>query len=216
MHKQQFRTFYLAIASAILLGSLSMAAWARDDAALNQQLTETIAKVRTGETEMIRVDAAKLLVDLTRGANPNGVEDKVLADIVSLLDRPEDSVWREVATALRNLGARGKNAVRSEFIATIAKVRTGTTGMIRADTANHLVVLIRSIDPNDVDDKVLADIVSLLDISEDAIRFEVAAALGNLGPRAKVAVPKLLKILEEVDCLPRTISSALTNPSCSA
>ena len=44
--------------------------------------------------------------------------------------------------------------------------------------------------------------MSLLDSSDDYVRFCVAASLGWLGPRARIAVPKLLEVLHEVECVP--------------
>lgn len=70
-----------------------------------------------------------------------------------------------------------------------------------ANAAEHLSQLTEKIDPKKVDDKTLDDMVSLLDTSNDFVRFWVAAALGHLGPRAKVAVPALLKVMHETDCL---------------
>jgi HEAT repeat protein len=60
----------------------------------------------------------------------------------------------------------------------------------------------------DIDDKTLADIVSLLDSPDDSVRFWVAASLGHLGPRAKAAVPKLLTALKLSDCFMMGITSA--------
>jgi len=50
--------------------------------------------------------------------------------------------------------------------------------------------------------------VSLLETEEDSVRAWVAASLGHLGLRAKVAVPKLLKLLPEVDGLRGSLTSA--------
>jgi len=93
---------------------------------------------------------------------------------------------------------------------TIAQVRTGATVNIRTDAAQHLADLTRKIDPSAVDDKTLADLVSLLDASDDSVRFWVAGSLGNLGSRAKLAIPKLLAMLPKADCLNGTITSAAT------
>jgi len=92
---------------------------------------------------------------------------------------------------------------------TIEKVRTGVpSSMARAKAAEHLADLTRKIDPKIVDDKTLADLVSLLDTPDDSVRGSVAAALGHLGPRAKSAIPMLLKILPEVDCQYMGLTSA--------
>ena len=54
----------------------------------------------------------------------------------------------------------------------------------------------------------MADITSLLDSPDDSVRFWVAAALGNLGPAAKAAAPKLLAMLPKADCINGAITSA--------
>jgi hypothetical protein len=45
-------------------------------------------------------------------------------------------------------------------------------------------------------------------MNDDAVRYWVALCLGNFGPRAKPAVPKLLKILDEMDCVKAALTSA--------
>jgi HEAT repeat protein len=69
-------------------------------------------------------------------------------------------------------------------------------------------MLIRGINPHEVDDTTLAEMVSLLDTKEDSVRAWAAGSLGNLGRRAKVAVSKLLKLLPEVDCLRGSLTSS--------
>ncbi len=91
---------------------------------------------------------------------------------------------------------------------TIADVRNGKTVTSRTEAAEHLATLTRGINPHKVDDTTLAEIVSLLETEEDSVRAWVAASLGHLGPRAKVAVPKLLILLREVDCLRGSLTSA--------
>ncbi len=110
----------------------------------------------------------------------------------------------QVATANKEVDRARMN----DLIETIAKVRTGESATVRTKAAEHLSRLTSKISPNDVDDKTLNDLVSLLDTHEDSVRAWVAASLGNLGPRATVAAPKLLKILSEVDCLQVSLSSA--------
>jgi HEAT repeat protein len=83
----------------------------------------------------------------------------------------------------------------------ISKVRTTTTSSSRTRIALSLTDLTRKINPNDIDDETLTNLVSLLDTWDDSVRDAVALSLGNLGPRAKSALPKLLEALSEVDCL---------------
>lgn len=91
---------------------------------------------------------------------------------------------------------------------TIAKVRTEKSLMARTEAAEHLAELTREINSKRVDDTTVADMVTLLDAADDSVRAWVAAALGNLGRRAKVAVPKLLALLPEADCLQGDLTSA--------
>jgi hypothetical protein len=104
--------------------------------------------------------------------------------------------------------AEGKPMPNRELTEATAKVRKGATLAVRTEAAQHLAELTRGIDPQKVDDTALAELVSLLDTSEDPVRFWVAASLGNLGPRAKEAAPKLLKLLPQVDCLRGSLTSA--------
>jgi hypothetical protein len=89
-----------------------------------------------------------------------------------------------------------------ELQETILKLRKmGGPSMARTNTAERLSQLTEKIDPKEVDDKTLDDLVSLLDSPDDSVRFWVAASIGHLGPRAKGAAPALLKILHETECL---------------
>ena len=101
-----------------------------------------------------------------------------------------------------------REQLKSQLSKTMAKVRNGGTVTSRTNAAERLAMLTRGIDPQKVDDRTLAEMVSLLDTKEDSVRAWVAAALGNLGRRAKVAVPRLLKLLPEVDCLRGELTSA--------
>jgi len=91
-----------------------------------------------------------------------------------------------------------KQQLADELAKTIAEVRTAATPAACSKAAEHLAELTRKIDPKKVDDKTIADMVSLLDLPPG--RYWVAVSLGNLGRRAKVAVPKLLEFLPEEDC----------------
>lgn len=89
-----------------------------------------------------------------------------------------------------------------ELRETISDVRK-MSGPIRpgANPAQHLAQLTKEIDPEEVDDKTIEDMVSLLDTPNDFVRAWVAVALGHLGPRAKVAVPALLKVMHDTECV---------------
>ena len=89
----------------------------------------------------------------------------------------------------------------------IAKVRAGDSPTMRTEAAKYLAELTHRVKPNSVDDKTIADMVSLLDVPDDSVRAWTAA-LGHLGRRAKLAAPKLLTLLAEVDCLEGDFTSA--------
>ena len=101
-----------------------------------------------------------------------------------------------------------KRSLKRQLLEAVEKVRNGKTSNSRTEAAEHLATLTRGINPHKVDETTLAEMVSLLDIQEDSVRAWVAASLGNLGPRARVAVPRLLKLLPEVDCLRGSLTSA--------
>jgi hypothetical protein len=101
-----------------------------------------------------------------------------------------------------------KKQLTRQLPETMAKIRSGKTSNSRTDAAEHLATLTSRINPHKVDEATLTEMVSLLDTQEDSVRAWVAASLGNLGPRAKVAVPRLLKLLPEVDCLRGSLTSA--------
>ena len=102
----------------------------------------------------------------------------------------------------------GSTVSKIQFAETIERIRTGETSTIRAHNAENLAVFTRNTDPQKVNDATLKEIVSLLNTDDDGVRLWVAASLGNLGPRAKVAVPTLLNLLRQVDCLEGDLTSA--------
>jgi hypothetical protein len=105
-------------------------------------------------------------------------------------------------------GVMIQRQLKTQLLEEIANVRNGETSTSRTEAAERLATLTRGINPHDVDDATLDEMVSLLDTKEDSVRAWVAASLGNLGRRARVAVPRLLKLLPEVDCLRGSVTSA--------
>lgn len=91
---------------------------------------------------------------------------------------------------------------------TIAKVRMGKTVDSRTHAAEHLASLTQKLDSKDIREETIVDLMSLLDSPDDSVRFWVATALGNLGPSAKAAIPKLEKLLLESNCLNGAVTSA--------
>lgn len=89
-----------------------------------------------------------------------------------------------------------------EIDETMAKIRMTASSNARADSGEYLAQLTKEINPDDIDDRTLSDLISLLDISDESMRSWVATSLGNLGPRAKEAASGLLKIVRKTDCVP--------------
>jgi HEAT repeat protein len=78
----------------------------------------------------------------------------------------------------------------------------------RTKAAERLASLTKKITGEMVKEALVSDITSLLDSPDDSVRYWVATALGNLGPVAKAAVPKLQEMLPKADCIDGTITSA--------
>jgi HEAT repeat protein len=91
---------------------------------------------------------------------------------------------------------------------TMEIVRSGKTVDARTEAAEHLASLTQKINSNEVTETLVTDLTSLLDSPDDSVRYWVAWALGNLGPAAKAAVPKLEEMLPKADCLNGVITSA--------
>jgi HEAT repeat protein len=90
----------------------------------------------------------------------------------------------------------------------IAKVRSDKTVDARTEAAEHLASLTQKIPGKEATEALVADIASLLDSPDDSVRYWVARALGNLGPAAKAAIPKLEEMLPKADCINGAITSA--------
>ena len=112
--------------------------------------------------------------------------------------------WAVAGTAQ----ASGGPARMEQIKATIAKVRSDKTVDARAEAAEHLASLTKKIGSNEATATLVTDITSLLDSPDDSVRYWVATALGNIGPAAKAAVPKLEEMLPKADCINGAITSA--------
>jgi hypothetical protein len=100
------------------------------------------------------------------------------------------------------------NALLEHVRNTMAEVQSGKTVNVRTDAAEHLASLTKKISKKEITESLVSDLTSLLDSPDDSVRYWVATALGNLGPAAKAAVPKLEKLLSDADCLNGAITSA--------
>jgi beta-phosphoglucomutase-like phosphatase (HAD superfamily) len=112
-------------------------------------------------------------------------------------------VWASLLTLISTAFAHPgtaqmrKSEILKQLSDNIEMVRTAATSNSRDDAAQKLAKLTRKIDPKTVDDKTIASMIDLLDMPD--ARYWVAVSLGNLGSRAKVAIPKLQTLLAEED-----------------
>lgn len=104
--------------------------------------------------------------------------------------------------------ASGGPALITQIKDTMVKVRSDKTVDARTEAAEHLASLTQKISGKQVTEKLVTEVTSLLDSRDDSVRYWVARALGNLGPAARSAAPKLLEMLPEADCLNGVITSA--------
>ena len=93
----------------------------------------------------------------------------------------------------------------------IAEVKSGSSMSECTNSAQHLAQAVKATPPAEIDDKTIDDLTSLLDMPYSPVRFWIATALGNIGPRAKRAVPRFLQLWPEAPCLngPFTEASAI-------
>lgn len=109
------RAYWSKLFKYALCGTLTVVlsgqANATGDAMLLKQLKETVVKVRAGVPSSItRSEAAEHLAGIARKIDPKKVDDKTFADLVSLLDIPDESIRGWVAGAIGFLGSRAKPA----------------------------------------------------------------------------------------------------------
>src|SRR5947207_2738960 len=100
---------FAAVSAWILM--LSGTAYATGDNVLQDELRQTMQKVREGKTTATRTEAAENLSGITRRMDPRDVDDKMITDLTHLLDSADDSVRYWVARSLGNLGTRAKASI---------------------------------------------------------------------------------------------------------
>jgi HEAT repeat protein len=101
-------------------------------------------------------------------------------------------------------------ALNQKLETTIAAVRSTEPSEARFNAAMQLADLTHKVRLASISDSTVNDLVSLLDDPDDVVRLWTAVALGNLGRRAKVAIPKLLALLPEAECQDGDWTSAAT------
>lgn len=100
------------------------------------------------------------------------------------------------------------SAVTKQINETIAQVRSGKTTEARRKAAERLESLTQRVRKKVISQMLVDDIASLLNSRDDSVRYSTVVSLGNLGPAAKSAAPKLLKLLPKEDCVNGAITTA--------
>jgi hypothetical protein len=90
----------------VLSFSMTMPAHSQIDKRLDSKLRATIGVVRSAKSPRARDDAADHLADLTRKSHPGSVTDSTVAELIDLLDDPDNYVRICVAATLGNLKAK--------------------------------------------------------------------------------------------------------------
>lgn len=95
---------------------------------------------------------------------------------------------------------QGEQPQVRDIVPLIEKIEHETDSNTRTDLASELAKLVSQVRTSDqIDDKVIDDIATLLSDRDDSVRLWVALALGQLGPRANRAVPALERALQEAE-----------------
>ena len=93
------------------------------------------------------------------------------------------------------------HSISSELREIVREIEKEASPSRRAELATQLALRTKQASaPQEVDDDAVLRITELLGHDDDAVRYEVAIALGNLGERSNMAVPALLKALREREC----------------
>jgi HEAT repeat protein len=117
-----------------------------------------------------------------------------------------------IGTAIASTAGATKPEINKQLHSAILRVRHAKTANAKYDAVTHIAMITEDIDSSRVSDVTISELISLLDEPEDFVRMWVAVSLGDIGPRASASVPKLLKILDEVECEIRDQSSEATIP----
>ncbi|MFZ0819407.1 MAG: hypothetical protein WAM91_05015 [Candidatus Acidiferrales bacterium] len=123
-------------------------------------------------------------------------------------------IWACLFAFLLPIAGKAKTMedINTQLLKAIAKVRKAKTPAARYKEAERLGAITYEKDCSGVNDKTIQALISLLDIEDDGVRMWVASDLGDIGPRAKAAAPKLISILSVSNCMTWDHSSASTIP----
>jgi hypothetical protein len=107
-------------------------------------------------------------------------------------------------------GAQSAPDINLKLQELMAKVQSMEPSIERQDVAAKLAQWTAGIKPNKVDDETVLDLISLVDSKDESVVYFAAAALGNLGVRARMASQKLRKRLSQEETCPQLPTSKIT------
>jgi|GEM_PF-1848914 len=96
-------------------------------------------------------------------------------------------------------GYAQENSVMTKISQAVSAVRASGDPEMRIENARSLAQYVKQNVAKSVNETVVLDIASLLEDTNDAVRYWAATALGYIGPNAKVAIPFLREALNKVD-----------------
>jgi len=92
-----------------------------------------------------------------------------------------------------------ENVSKSQILEAIEKIKASAPKTAQGyETAMQLLRLTRNINPEDIDDETLNEMIKLLDIPD--VDIGVIASFWDLVPRVEKAIPKLIQIMNDETC----------------
>jgi hypothetical protein len=126
---------------------------------------------------------------------------RVVARLMALLCAP-------LAGGMAHANPATARTIMVKIDSAVLDVRHEGTINARTDAAERLAGLVPSVQGKSARGALVGVLVKLLDSRDDGVRYWVARAIGNVGPAAKIAIPRLQKLLARVKCLNGAITSA--------
>jgi hypothetical protein len=124
----------------------------------------------------------------------------------SLVDRLRAICVSVVLVGL--LFGRSSHAQNDKIAEAVDRIRSTAPSVQRTEAARSLFDLTRNGAGRNTSDAEIASLISLLDDKDISVEYWVAGTLGNIGFRAKSAIPHLNDLLRRTECQPLEKSPA--------
>lgn len=106
------------------------------------------------------------------------------------------------------VGIAKGDATLKHVEAAISAVDSARSVDLQRAAAERLARLTRKPEAKSLSQRTIHAMTALLDYRDDTVQYWVATAIGNIGPAARDAIPKLEKMLPKAECVNGTITSA--------